>query len=157
VFHGGIEIYGKEWSFGLTEAAGVTGVYPVSPTQNPMYEYREAVVLGTTALTPAEVDALVTRLKGEWAGDSYSLLTRNCVHFCEAFAAGLGVGPLPAWVNSLAGGAQAVGTAARAAAAKAKEASSRVAGWVQAAAAQAGGGGGSGNGSAGGSGSGAQR
>jgi len=46
VFHGGVEVHGREWSFGLTEGRGVTGVYSVSPGANPMYQYREAVTLG---------------------------------------------------------------------------------------------------------------
>lgn len=46
IFHGGVEVHGKEWSFGMCEGAGVTGVYPCTPGLNPMYEYREAVTLG---------------------------------------------------------------------------------------------------------------
>ena len=81
---------------------------------------------GTTTLTPSQVDTLIARLKGEWEGESYSLLTRNCVHFSEALAASLGCGPLPPWVNSLAGGASVASDAARVAVAKAKGASAKV-------------------------------
>jgi len=77
------------------------------------------------------VDALIARLQAEWQGHSYELLGRNCVHFCEALSQALGAGPLPPWVNSLAGGAAAAAAAARTAVSKAKDASSKVAGWVQ--------------------------
>ena len=46
VFHGGVEVFGREWSFGMCEGPGVTGVYACEPAANPMYQYREAVTLG---------------------------------------------------------------------------------------------------------------
>lgn len=122
-----------------------------------MYSYREAVPLGTTGLTKDEVDAAIAALKPAWTGESYHLLTRNCVTFCEALAAALGCGPVPAWVNALAGGASAASEAAasavavaKGAGARAKDASVRVVEAARAALAAAaqgsGGGGGSANG-----------
>ena len=69
-------------------------------------------------------------MKDEWQGDSYELLSRNGVHFCAALSEALGAGPLPGWVNALAGGAAATAAAAKAAVAKAKGAGKAVAGWV---------------------------
>lgn len=53
IFHGAIEVYGQEWSFGYV-ATG-TGVYCVPPTTNTMYQYRESVSLGKSTLTHSEV------------------------------------------------------------------------------------------------------
>lgn len=53
VFHGGIEVNGKEWSYGYCEKG--TGVYYCMPKDNPMYSYRETVTLGATTLSTIEV------------------------------------------------------------------------------------------------------
>ena len=46
-------------------------------------------------------------MEKDWVGPSYDLLKRNCCSFCNEFCVNLGVGPLPGWVNGLAGtGAQ---------------------------------------------------
>lgn len=124
VFHGGLEVYAREWAFGACESG--SGVYPCRPRANPMYKYRETVVLGPTACGEEEVAAIVERLSAEWSGTSYDLLTRNCVHFTSALAQELGVQQPPAWVNAAAGAAdgaaRAASTAAKAAASAAKAA-----------------------------------
>ena len=48
-----------------------------------MYKYRETVELGTTAMAPAAVRALIAEMTLRWPGASYSLLTRNCAR-CHA-------------------------------------------------------------------------
>ena len=58
VFHGGVEVNGKEWSYGYCEKG--SGVYHCVPRENPMYAYRESVTLGATTQSPAEVS--LTRL-----------------------------------------------------------------------------------------------
>ena len=44
IFHGGVEVFGDEWSFGYCPEG--SGVYRCNPRMNPMYEYRESVPLG---------------------------------------------------------------------------------------------------------------
>ena len=56
VFHGGIEVNGKEWSYGYCENG--SGVYHCIPRDNPMYAYRESVTLGATTRSPAEVSLM---------------------------------------------------------------------------------------------------
>lgn len=46
-------------------------------------------------------------MRAEWQGNTYDLLARNCCHFCETFAAELGVGPIPGWLNRFATNADA--------------------------------------------------
>ena len=53
VYHGAIEVFGEEWSFGYTLRA--TGVYRCNPKDNPLYTYRESIPLGRTKLTKPEV------------------------------------------------------------------------------------------------------
>ena len=97
-----------------------------------MYTYRETVELGTTAMGPAAVRALVADMSLRWTGASYSLLTRNCVHFCEELCRGLGcTKEVPAWDNAAAAGADGAARAASAAAAGAREFAKGAREWLQ--------------------------
>lgn len=100
IFHGAVEVYGKEWSFGYCESG--SGVFPCTPMRNPMYNYRESLTLGSTDLSRLSVDTALLELSREWQGASYDLLARNCNHFCDAFCERLGVDKVPPWVNRFA-------------------------------------------------------
>ncbi|GBG88467.1 hypothetical protein CBR_g47937 [Chara braunii] len=100
IFHGAVEVHGEEWSFGYCERG--SGVYCCAPKRNPMYTFRETVVLGMTPLDKRKVREIVERMGYEWQGRTYDLLAKNCNHFCEAFCQMLGVGPIPGWVNRFA-------------------------------------------------------
>ncbi|GFH27433.1 predicted protein, partial [Haematococcus lacustris] len=93
VFHGAVQIDQFEWSFGFCEQG--TGVYVVEARKNPIYHYRESVDLGYSPLSKQQIKQLLRQMKQQWPGASYELLSRNCCHFCEALAEGLGVRPLP--------------------------------------------------------------
>ncbi len=49
------------------------------------------------ALRPctAQIKAILQRLKTDWPGLSYDLLSRNCCHFCEVLCQELEVKPVP--------------------------------------------------------------
>eukprot|EP00884_Botryococcus_braunii_P018666 jgi/Botrbrau1/5483/Bobra.27_1s0026.1 len=114
VFHGGVEVNGAEWSYGFCDEG--TGVYCCEPKKNPMYTYRESHALGTTVLSSLELQQVIADLQLAWQGAQYDLLTRNCCHFCEDFAARLRVNSIPAWVNRMAYTADSVVKAATTAA-----------------------------------------
>lgn len=99
VFHAGVEIGGREWTFGFCNDG--TGVKWRAPRTDPQHHYRETVRLPNTRLSEAEVEKIVQRLCNEYMGATYSLLTRNCCHFAEELCQALGVGSLPAWVHRL--------------------------------------------------------
>lgn len=100
IFHGAIVIDGIEYSFGFCESG--SGVYHVSAGDNPMYTFRETVSLGTTPLDRYQIATILKRLRSEWPGLSYDLLSRNCCHFVDVFAEELQVKPVPAWLNRFA-------------------------------------------------------
>uniref|UniRef100_A0A7S1SMJ2 PPPDE domain-containing protein n=1 Tax=Tetraselmis chuii TaxID=63592 RepID=A0A7S1SMJ2_9CHLO len=104
VFHGAVEVNGKEWSYGYCDAG--SGVYACLPKLNPQYTYRESIPMGVTALSLAQINEVLQELRQDWAGNMYDLLGRNCCHFSEEFCKLLGVGPVPAWVNRFACGAE---------------------------------------------------
>ncbi|KAK8934197.1 hypothetical protein KSP39_PZI014806 [Platanthera zijinensis] len=94
IFHSAIQVYGdEEWSFGYCENG--SGVFNCPPTQNPMYTYRESIILGETDFTNYIVNQILRELIREWVGSSYDLLSRNCNHFCDVFSERLGVLKLP--------------------------------------------------------------
>ncbi|KAF8727936.1 hypothetical protein HU200_018504 [Digitaria exilis] len=88
------QVYGEdEWSFGFCETG--SGVFSCPVGKNPMYTYRERIVLGETECSIATVNRILRELSREWPGHSYDLLSRNCNHFCDVLCDRLGVPKLP--------------------------------------------------------------
>ncbi|KNA22211.1 hypothetical protein SOVF_036100 [Spinacia oleracea] len=101
IFHSAVQVHGDdEWSFGFCEQG--TGVFSCPATKNPMYTYREKIVLGQTSLSNSKVNQILRELSREWPGESYDLLARNCNHFCDELCERFGVPKLPGWVNRFA-------------------------------------------------------
>uniref|UniRef100_A0A7N0T3I1 PPPDE domain-containing protein n=1 Tax=Kalanchoe fedtschenkoi TaxID=63787 RepID=A0A7N0T3I1_KALFE len=101
IFHSAVQVYGdEEWSFGFCEQG--TGVFSCPSGKNPMYTYRENIVLGKTDFSIFKVNQILRELSREWPGYSYDLLAKNCNHFCDEFCERLGVPKLPGWVNRFA-------------------------------------------------------
>ncbi|PIA34261.1 hypothetical protein AQUCO_03800088v1 [Aquilegia coerulea] len=101
IFHSAVQVYGdEEWSFGFCEHG--SGVFSCPPSKNPMYTYRERMVLGKTNCSIFNVNQILRELSREWPGSSYDLLSKNCNHFCDEFCERLGVPKLPGWVNRFA-------------------------------------------------------
>ncbi|KAI7727699.1 hypothetical protein M8C21_021811 [Ambrosia artemisiifolia] len=101
IFHSAVQVYGEdEWSFGFCEQG--TGVFSCPAKMNPMYTYRESVILGKTSLSKSKVNQILRELSREWPGNCYDLLSKNCNHFCNDFCESLGVSKLPGWVNRFA-------------------------------------------------------
>jgi len=100
-FHTGVEVYGKEWSFGFTND-GSSGIFSCPPRCCKTHAYREAIPMGETFMSQVEVEALLVRLEHDWRGAQYDVLRRNCTHFSEEFCRKLGVGPVPRWVGNIA-------------------------------------------------------
>lgn len=100
-YHGAVEVYGFEWSYGYN--AFGSGVHCGLPGGNDQHRYREAVAMGSTALTAGQVRQLLRAMECAWPGKDYDLLSHNCCHFSDALCQALGVGPAPEWVTNLAG------------------------------------------------------
>jgi hypothetical protein len=98
VFHGGIEVYGFEWSFARIDGS-TTGVWRTLPRMELGHSYRATMPLGTCKLSQGEVWQLLDRLSKEWPSEGYDLLRRNCLSFCNAFCDELGVRRIPGWVD----------------------------------------------------------
>eukprot|EP00930_Biecheleria_cincta_P095649 TRINITY_DN87596_c0_g1_i1.p1 TRINITY_DN87596_c0_g1~~TRINITY_DN87596_c0_g1_i1.p1 ORF type:complete len:713 (-),score=133.20 TRINITY_DN87596_c0_g1_i1:1030-3168(-) len=111
VFHLGVEIDNKEWSFGH-KATG-TGVFWTPPKANFQHHFRETVELDSSKLSSKEIATLIQEMSNEWEGRTYHVLNRNCCHFADELCQRLGAGPAPEWTHRLAGigsrAAEAVG------------------------------------------------
>jgi hypothetical protein len=94
IFHSAIQVYGNdEWSYGYCELG--TGVFSCPSGKNPMYTYREKIVLGKTDCTIFMVNQMLRELSREWPGHTYDLLSKNCNHFCDVLCDRLGVPKIP--------------------------------------------------------------
>jgi len=108
IFHCGVEVYGREWSYRKRLEQG-TGVFSHAPRSPPGASHCESVVMGTTALSAPALWCLVEALASEWPGAEYNLLKRNCCHFCEEFCKRLGITTaFPSWVVQFAACGQAL-------------------------------------------------
>ena len=88
------QVFGEdEWSFGYCEQG--SGVFSCPSGQNPMYTYRESIVLGKTNFSIFKVNQIIRELSREWPGTAYDLLSKNCNHFCDEFCERLDVPKLP--------------------------------------------------------------
>ncbi|XP_015870151.2 uncharacterized protein LOC107407385 [Ziziphus jujuba] len=101
IFHSAVQVYGdEEWSFGFCEQG--SGVFSCPSGKNPMYTFRESIILGQTSFSISKVNQILRELSREWPGNSYDLLSKNCNHFCDEFCEMLNVPKLPGWVNRFA-------------------------------------------------------
>lgn len=89
VFHLGVEVHEREYTFGSTHS----GLVSSKPLANEAHKarHREALPLGYTKLAPNEVRALIKRLSLDWTASSYDVLSRNCVTFAVTLCRQLGV------------------------------------------------------------------
>mmetsp|Transcript_42283 Transcript_42283/g.111831 ORF Transcript_42283/g.111831 Transcript_42283/m.111831 type:complete len:348 (-) Transcript_42283:55-1098(-) len=101
-FHTGVEVYGREWSFGMTGDDWSTGITEHEPGQNSDHTFRETLMMGYTKYSARQVHQIINMMKMEWKGCTYNLFSRNCHNFTNALCAKLGVTPLPGWINELA-------------------------------------------------------
>lgn len=102
-FHAAVEIVdvsdGLEWSYGHVEQG--SGVYAVKAKTHPSHKFKQTLELGETSITRSELIHLILAMQELWLGSAYQVVQCNCITFCRAFSAALGVGPVPQWVDRL--------------------------------------------------------
>lgn len=101
VFHSGIEILGREYCFGGHPEPS-TGVFEIAPRQAPDAKFRQAIHIGNCQLDQQSLQRVLNSFTDTWAGNSYSLLSRNCNHFADELSVALTGMRTPGWVNRLA-------------------------------------------------------
>lgn len=122
VFHAGVEVYGKEWSYGFT-ADSRSGLGACMPRTHPQHTYRCTVPMGTTQLDQGQVAEVLQRMASEWSGCEYDFIHHNCLTFCNVLLEEeLGLRRLPGWVDRAARAASAVDHASKRVAADTRQA-----------------------------------
>mmetsp|Transcript_14779 Transcript_14779/g.29138 ORF Transcript_14779/g.29138 Transcript_14779/m.29138 type:complete len:344 (-) Transcript_14779:58-1089(-) len=102
--HVGVEIFGREWSYGGGSGSG-SGVVCEMPRQNRQHRYRETVLLERTFLSNVEVALLMGELVERWQQNDYHWLHWNCLAFANELCSRLGVSRIPAWIDRFSRGA----------------------------------------------------
>jgi len=101
LFHSGVEIGSKEYSFGGHEYS-YTGVFDIQPRTAYGVKFRESICLGETSLTPHELQRVIDDLSDEFPGNCYHPLTRNCNTFSNELCEKVLKTGIPSYVNRLA-------------------------------------------------------
>ncbi|KAI3773467.1 hypothetical protein L1987_47997 [Smallanthus sonchifolius] len=101
VYHSGVQVHRVEYAFGSHEQA-TTGIFEGEPKQCEGFTFRKQILIGWTALNPAEVRRVMDELAHDYKGTSYNLITRNCNHFCNDVCLRLTGNSIPSWINRLA-------------------------------------------------------
>jgi hypothetical protein len=94
-FHAGIEIHGREWTY------GVSGIECGEPRFHKVHVFHESIPLGKTSLPAGDVEALVRDMRSSWSGQDYHLFDNNCTNFADEFSVELVGNRIPPWVGRL--------------------------------------------------------
>ncbi|XP_076904803.1 deSI-like protein At4g17486 [Bidens hawaiensis] len=101
VYHSGVQVHGVEFAFGFHKHA-TTGIFEGEPKQCEGFVFRKQIRIGWTEMSLKEIRGLMEELGGDYRGNSYNLITRNCNHFCIDACIKLTGNPIPNWINRLA-------------------------------------------------------
>lgn len=95
-FHAGVEVHGREWSF------GTTGVDFNRPKTHDVHVYRQSILIGYSKYDASQVEAIIEdEMSQKWPGRNYHLLSRNCCTFSRALCKRLTGNAIPDWVDRL--------------------------------------------------------
>ncbi|XP_020968433.1 deSI-like protein At4g17486 [Arachis ipaensis] len=96
-----VTVYGVEYAFGAHESSW-SGIFEGEPKKCEGFKFRKRVMIGKTGMGESEVKAVMEELGGEYRGNAYNLISKNCNHFSNAASRRLTGKSIPAWVNRLA-------------------------------------------------------
>ncbi|CAE7517943.1 desi2 [Symbiodinium sp. CCMP2456] len=87
-FHVGCQVgEGEEWAYAFCEQG--SGIFKCSPKANPMKK-RSSISVGISSFTSEEeIKSKIESLMGQYRGDQYDLLHRNCCNFAESLCRAL--------------------------------------------------------------------
>ena len=97
----GETVHGAEYAFGAHDFPA-SGVFEVEPRQCPGFKFRKSIFMGITYLDPREVREFMEQQSGNYYGDTYHLIIKNCNHFSDDICHKLTGKRIPKWVNRLA-------------------------------------------------------
>jgi len=113
MYHTGVEVLGAEYVFGGgdTGYSGVTAQRPRVPPPGSGWVFYQTVDIAALQVGQQDAHRIIAELRGEFPGNSYDLVTRNCNTFSDELCRRLCGQGIPSWVNRLAGLANQTGLA----------------------------------------------
>ena len=81
-YHTGVEINGKEWSFGGSPEMQGTGVFDSEPLSLDTETYRASVEMGSIS-TMSDFYRILEDVKKEFHANEYNVVKKNCNHFSD--------------------------------------------------------------------------
>lgn len=103
IFHCGVEVHGREYSFVLVHKDHdlKTAVVSCEPRKFHHYKYCETINIGWTDTSLEKMVETVTLLASEWSVSPYHITRHNCLLFSEAFVEKIGLGGhFPQWLKN---------------------------------------------------------
>ncbi|CAI2381636.1 unnamed protein product [Moneuplotes crassus] len=100
-YHTGVEVNGKEWSFGGNPEMTGTGVFDSEPLSLEGEAYRASVELGTIS-SMSEFYRALEIVKQDFEANQYNVLTKNCNHFSDAICRKMLGRGIPGYINRMA-------------------------------------------------------
>ncbi|XP_028766466.1 deSI-like protein At4g17486 isoform X2 [Neltuma alba] len=101
VYHSGVQVHGVEYAFGAHEYPS-TGIFEGEPRRCEGFVFRKTILIGKTEMGEEGVRRVMEELAGEYRGNAYNLITKNCNHFCNDACLKLTGKSIPSWINRLA-------------------------------------------------------
>jgi len=102
-FHSGVQIYGREWSYGQHDEPGATGIYHHNPRRagelGRKFRFRTALVVGETDFLEKDMPDVIDMLAKDFPGRAYDLIEKNCNCFTDSLCKLLTGEGIPGWVN----------------------------------------------------------
>lgn len=112
LYHTGVEVDGTEYSYGRTDD-GSCGIELITPRSHEQHIFRDAIPLGATERTTADIKAWIDAVGNDWNGEDYNIVRKNCISFSKAFVEFLGADPIPEHVTAVTTQAQQWATSAQ--------------------------------------------
>lgn len=107
LYHSGVEIYGREYSFGSS-----CGIFYSTPkliisdqmNRNGAHSLRESIEMGNFNGSVKDFHEIIQDLSVTFKGSSYNVISRNCNHFSKELLGQLtkGEATMPNYINRLA-------------------------------------------------------
>lgn len=82
LFHTAIEFNGIEYAFGFLDSEEC-GIYEIKPMTFDDGMFTESIIIGYCDIK--SFNSLFDKLKKEYLGNTYNILTKNCNHFTNDF------------------------------------------------------------------------
>ena len=101
MYHTGVEVNGREYTFGGHPGLVSTGVFDHEPWEMEQELYRGSLEIGTID-SLAQLHDVLKDIKDDFMANEYNVIKKNCNHFSDEFCKRLVGRGIPGYINRLA-------------------------------------------------------